>query len=167
MKFPGKNKEQGQSLVEFAITLPVLILILSGLMDLGRAYYTFVALEEAVAEAALYLAISPDCPDYRAGVSDPKCEDPNNAIYRAEFASNAEFDISLARWNIPYDASVATAGFENPFYQNCNGIGCNVLVQVEYDFEVLTPGIQRFLDNTNNILVLRTQAAQIIVFQQQ
>ena len=76
MKLPGKNKEQGQSLVEFAITLPILILILSGLMDLGRAYYIYVALEEAVAEAALYLAISPDCPDENLLT---KCENPNNA----------------------------------------------------------------------------------------
>jgi len=162
MKLPGKNKERGQSLVEFAITLPVLILILSGLLDLGRAYYIYVALEEAVAEAALYLAISPRCPDDRLS----ECADPNNALYRAENASNAEFDIENASWNIPFDADASTAGWADPEVDGCSTIGCTMLVQVEYEFEVLTPGIQRFLNNIDNVIVLRTQAAQKIVFEQ-
>ena len=165
MKIPAKNKERGQSLVEFAISLPVLILILSGLMDLGRAYYTYVALEEAVAEAALYLAISPDCPDDTSGAA--VCANPNNAIYRAINAGNDEFDPALTEWNIPYTPAKQVAGWEDPFIQSgCSSIGCNVLVQVEYPFELLTPGMQAFLPGNNTTIPLRTQASQIIVFEQ-
>lgn len=180
MKIPRKKREQGQSLVEFAITLPVLLLIMSGLLDLGRAYYTFIALEEAVAEAALYLAISPDCPDDDTNGDDTvdssdlsKCVNPNNARYRAENSGNAEFDSDITEWNIPYDsaaidACVNTGGdfpncWDDPFPQSCTSIGCNVLVQVEYPFEILTPGMQAFADR----IYLSTQAAQIIVYDQQ
>jgi len=165
MKRLDKNKEQGQSLVEFALTLPVLLLILSGLLDLGRAYYTFVALEEAVAEAALYLAISPDCPDYDLTLK-PECANPNNAIYRAVNAGNDEFDPLLAEWNIPFTTAKDVAGWASPFPLQCNSIGCNVLVQVYYPFELLTPGMQAFLPAGNTSIPLRTQAAQIIVYEQ-
>lgn len=160
MKIPRKQGERGQSLVEFAITLPILVLIMSGLMDLGRAYYTFIALEEAVAEAALYLAISPDCPD--PGILT-KCNNPNNALYRAVTSGNDEFGDIAPEWNIPYDAAAVAAGWDDPFPLGCSSIGCTVLVQVTYDFEILTPGMQLFAD----VIILRTQAQQIIVFLQQ
>lgn len=171
----AQKKEWGQALVEMAITAPVLILILSGLLDLGRVYYTFIALEEAAAEAALYLAISPDC---QAESTDPdgdltnqtnECADPNNAIYRAETAGNDEFDIDLAEWNIPWDSSKLADGWTDPF-DNCGGykgIGCIVIVQVRYEFEFLTPGMQNISSTVNGTpgLTLRVQATQIIIFE--
>lgn len=176
MKILGKNKQQGQSLVEVAISLPILLLILSGLLDLGRIYYTYIALEEAAAEAALYLAISPDCAyDDPANVTiDEKCEDPNNALYRAENSGNDEFDVTLAEWNIPFTIAKETAGWRSPFGQdatgssssNCAGIGCTVVVQVEYPFEFFTPGMQAFLNNINNTITLEVQASQVIVYDQ-
>ena len=51
--------EQGQSLVEFAVGLVVILVILCGLLDLGRAYFIYVALEDGAGEAALYLSINP------------------------------------------------------------------------------------------------------------
>ncbi|GAB5494212.1 MAG: hypothetical protein Phog2KO_44270 [Phototrophicaceae bacterium] len=172
MKILGKNKENGQSLIEMALTLPLLLLLLSGLLDLGRAYYTYIALEEAAAEAAIYLAISPDCPAEVAGLT--KCEDPNNALYRAETSGNGEFDASLVEWNIPFTPQKQSLGWRSPFAQDdsgttasdCSALGCTVVVQLRYPFEFLTPGMQAFLDNTNNIIFLNVQASQIIVYDQ-
>jgi hypothetical protein len=176
MKIVGKNKGNGQSLVEFALSLPLLLIILSGLLDLGRIYYTYIALEEAAAEAAIYLAISPDCPNYDAATSDAKCQDPNNALYRAATSANGEFDTDpdVLRWNIPFTSELEAEGWRSPFSQNeegtasgdCDGIGCTVVVQLEYDFELLTPGMQTLLDNTNNSITLSVQASQVIVYDQ-
>ncbi|MGB7340524.1 MAG: TadE family protein [Phototrophicaceae bacterium] len=164
MKLMKKQSERGQSLVEFAISLPVLILLLSGLVDFGRAYYTFIALEEAAAEAALYYAIFPSCPDASASVTGIDCSDPNNAIYRATNSGNGEFDSALATWNIPYDAVTSPAqGWRDPLLNGCSTIGCSVLVQVRYPFEILTPGIRFFLGG-GDTLPIRTQASQIIVY---
>ena len=55
-----KRKERGQSLVEFAIVLPILLIILAGVLDLGRLYYAYVAVTDAAAEGAAYAAIWPD-----------------------------------------------------------------------------------------------------------
>lgn len=171
MKTLGKNKEQGQSLVEVAISLPIILLILSGLLDLGRIYYLNIALEEAAAEAAVYLAISPDCPVEN---SLERCENPNNALYRAVNAGNDEFDPALAEWNIPFSTAKETAGWRSPFGQDANGsassdcstIGCSVIIQVRYPFEFYTPGMQAFLNSIDNTITLNVQASQIIVYEQ-
>jgi hypothetical protein len=168
----AQKKEWGQALVEMAITAPILILILSGLLDLGRVYYTFIALEEAAAEAALYLAIEPSCQnsaDPDTGVAGNPCDDPNNALYRGKTAGNEEFDPSLAEWNIPWDSSLLADGWTDPF-DNCGGyqgIGCIVIVQVRYQFEFLTPGMQNISIGVSGDpgLTLQVQATQIVIFE--
>jgi Flp pilus assembly protein TadG len=52
-------RERGQSIVELALALPILLIVLLGLLDLGRAYYVLVALEDMAAEGATYAAIHP------------------------------------------------------------------------------------------------------------
>jgi Flp pilus assembly protein TadG len=57
-------KDDGQSLVEFAIALPLLLLILVGLVDIGRVFHYTVALSTGAREGAAYAArlITPDDP---------------------------------------------------------------------------------------------------------
>jgi hypothetical protein len=172
MSKPARKKELGQALVETAITMPILILILSGLLDLGRVYYTYIALEEAGAESARFLAISPTCP----GDEDPDpleagnpCADPNNARYRAEHAGNQEFDLSRTSWNIPY-STADHAVFDDPFAQ-CAGavsIGCIVEVQITYNYDFITPGIEAIANGISggNGLILRVESTEIVVYEQ-
>lgn len=54
------NKEKGQSLVEFALLLPILLIILIGVVDVGRMYYAYVIITDAAAEGATYAAINPN-----------------------------------------------------------------------------------------------------------
>jgi Flp pilus assembly protein TadG len=46
--------ETGSSLVEMALLLPVLILLLMGVADFGRAYYLAIEVSHAASSAALY-----------------------------------------------------------------------------------------------------------------
>lgn len=46
------HDERGQSLVEFALVLPILMLLLVGTVDVARAFQSSVALGNAVREAA-------------------------------------------------------------------------------------------------------------------
>jgi Flp pilus assembly protein TadG len=49
---PQRRRRNGQSIVEFAIVFPVLLLLLAGVSDLGRIYTSAVAVESAAREAA-------------------------------------------------------------------------------------------------------------------
>lgn len=53
------ESENGQSLVEFTFSLFVLLVLLAGLVDLGRALFTYMALRDAAQEGALYGSFSP------------------------------------------------------------------------------------------------------------
>lgn len=54
------QRESGVAMVEFAIVLPLLILILFGITELGRALYQENTLDKAVNTGARYLARMPD-----------------------------------------------------------------------------------------------------------
>ncbi|HIQ01886.1 MAG TPA: hypothetical protein EYH30_07120, partial [Anaerolineales bacterium] len=46
----------GQTLVEFALILPVLLLLLFGIIEFGAAFHAWLTLEHAAREAARYAA---------------------------------------------------------------------------------------------------------------
>lgn len=53
------NKQKAQSLVEFAISLMVILLLLSGAVDFGLGFFSYVAIRDAAQEGALYGSIDP------------------------------------------------------------------------------------------------------------
>ncbi len=55
-----RGAKRGQSLVEFAIVLPILLLLMSGGVDLTRAFFVGVQISDASRQAALYAANNPD-----------------------------------------------------------------------------------------------------------
>ena len=57
MNYRNTTKTRGQSLVEMALTLPVLLLLILGFIDLGRAVYYYSALGNAVREGARFATV--------------------------------------------------------------------------------------------------------------
>ncbi len=56
----SRTRTRGQSLVELAITLPVLLLLLFGTIDLGRAFFDYVQMRNGAFEGARYGARLPN-----------------------------------------------------------------------------------------------------------
>jgi len=136
--------ERGQSLVEVSIGFVILVIIISGLLDLGRAYFIHIALEDGVGEAALYLSINPGC---RTAADGPECADPNNAEYRALNAGGAQVD-----W------PTATIDIERP---EPYGVGDPVSVSITYPFHLISPFIPRIAGV--NPIYLGVSASQVII----
>jgi hypothetical protein len=55
----SKRIERGQSMVELALTITLLMVLLAGTIDLGRAFFTWLALRDAAQEGASYGSIYP------------------------------------------------------------------------------------------------------------
>jgi hypothetical protein len=122
----GKQKlERGQSFVELALTLPFLLIILGLVLDIARAYYVQVALEEAAGQVALYLVINPECRTPADG-SGGECADPHNALYYAKHAGGGDL-----QWE---NVSLVSA-----FRPTAYGVGYEAEVEIQYDFHLLTP----------------------------
>ncbi len=58
MKRLFKKDERGQAMVEFAIVLPLLLLILCGMLDFGWIYYNRYKVEDASYQGARYAFVS-------------------------------------------------------------------------------------------------------------
>ena len=52
-----RRREHGQALVEFALVLPILLMLLCGIIDFGWVYYNQMALSNAAREGARYAVI--------------------------------------------------------------------------------------------------------------
>ncbi|MBK8027063.1 MAG: pilus assembly protein [Chloroflexi bacterium] len=139
-----RNLERGQSIVEVSIGFVVILLILSGLLDLGRAYFLHIALEDAVGEAALYLSINPSC---RTALDGPDCADPNNAEYRAMNAGGGNLN-----W---VDATVT---IERPAVF---GVGDPVEVTISAPFRLIMPFMPQIAGL--NPITLTSHATQVII----
>ena len=50
------SKQKGQGLVELGIVIPFLVVIVIGLLDLGRAYFSVIIINNAAREGARYLS---------------------------------------------------------------------------------------------------------------
>jgi uncharacterized membrane protein len=54
--------EKGAALIEFALVLPVLLMLLMGVIDFGRLAFTQINLNEAVQEGSIYASTHPGDP---------------------------------------------------------------------------------------------------------
>lgn len=54
-----KNKQQGVAIVEFALILPVLLIMTAMTVDLGRAVYRYNTTVKTVRDAVRYLSVQP------------------------------------------------------------------------------------------------------------
>ena len=106
--------QKGQSLTELAITLTILLTLMAGVLDIGRAYYTFLALRDAAAEGAAYGSF-----------------DPTNTT-EIENRVRRESPGGMISWDSA-DITVNIIG------QACRGGGVEVTAQIDYT--LLTPFI--------------------------
>jgi Flp pilus assembly protein TadG len=51
---------KGQGLVEFALVLPLLLIVAVGVLDLGRIFFVLITVSNASREGARYLSFNPD-----------------------------------------------------------------------------------------------------------
>jgi Flp pilus assembly protein TadG len=48
------NSERGQSLMELALSMTFILILLAGVVDLGRAFFTYITLRDAAQEGAAF-----------------------------------------------------------------------------------------------------------------
>ncbi len=132
MKLP-RTDQQGQSLVEFALLLPLLLFILMGLLDVGRAFYVQVTLNDMASEGATYAAIHP--------------YDVQGIWQRAAEASGGLITVHPSNVDVDYPPVL---------YR-----GAPITVTVRYEFRFLTPFMEPLLPG--GVLPLRGRASQAII----
>ncbi len=65
-----RKTETGQTLVEFALVLPMLLILMFGIVDFGRAFYTWLTVTNAAREGARVGATQMDTSTINTRISD-------------------------------------------------------------------------------------------------
>jgi len=96
---------KGDTLVEFALLLPILMLILMGIFDLGRAFHAYIVIANAAREGARYGVVHPDDHDGVVAAAEALIAglDPEELTISATCPSN-----ETVRVEITYDFYVVT-----------------------------------------------------------
>lgn len=141
------RREEGQSLLEFALTVPVLLLVVTGIMAFGIAFNNYMTLTEAVSVGARQLTVS------RGQTLDP-CQTFSNAVYAAGPGlrqSNLTFTISLN--GIAYSGTSCSGTVSSGAPSNMI-LGTNAVVTVSYPVSLNVYGMRMI--PTGSLLVART-----------
>jgi Flp pilus assembly protein TadG len=123
------KSERGQSLVEFALTITFVVMLLAGLVDLGNAFFSFVALRDAAQDGAVYAALYP-------------IQDTNsNARYDSGEPLNTSEIVSRVRnaSSSPIDLTDATKVTVNVSFSGDPCQGNTVTVSVTYNYPISVP----------------------------
>jgi Flp pilus assembly protein TadG len=121
-----EKNPKGQGLLEFALVLPVLILIAMGALDLGRAFFSVIVINNASREGARYFTRYPDDRYTSSGVQYA------GTIEAALFeASNSGIQIDST--NIDVDISNCSGDFTSDDW--CRGD--SIIVTVDYEFNLI------------------------------
>ena len=143
-------------MVEFALLLPVILLLTVGVVDLARVFSSYIALTDGVREAALFAAegdgyerwcaIPPDdtiaCPSGAEGHQSP---DPDNVAYQIQFDSVALDPSEIVM--------LAPACDPDP----CGG-NSSVTIVVSYRVALLTPVLSDILGGSVTMTASTTAA---------
>jgi hypothetical protein len=124
-----RQSRRGQSLAEFAITLPMALLMILFGLDFGRVFLGWVALHSAAREAANYAAMNPT-----AWASPP------NAAVQIEYARLVTTEASHI--NCTLDTPIS-----DPSFPNGTSIGAPVQVELDCAFDLITPFIGILVGN--------------------
>ncbi len=120
-----RNRTLGQSLVEFALVLPVFLLFFAAALDLGRVFYANITLNNAAREGAFQAAITPDL-----YIENQACDQATNRVVCRIQNETAGSMIAIAPTDI--DVTCSAPGCSKT-------VGSLVTVEVRGKFRLITP----------------------------
>ena len=118
----SKKNERGAVAVEFALLAPVLVMLLLGIMEFGRAYNVQVSLSSAAREGVRVMAITNNAAGARTAVKNaasglqPPLSDSNITVSPSLCTSGAQVTVKIS-----YTLATMT-GIAGPFPMEGSGV---------------------------------------------
>ena len=129
MRHLVRRDDRGQTMAEFALILPVFILVLVGIIDLGRAVYASSTIQNAAREAV------------RVGIVDQ-----NATVIEAEAIQHA---VALGIDGADVDINFLQPDYTSGTCATTPDVGCIVEVEVRYAYTAATPLLGNIVGTIN------------------
>lgn len=139
----GRHRARGQSLVEFALVFPIIVLLIAGFVEIGRAVFAYNTIANAARQGARVATVNQlanvtDCDETRP-IEDPY--EPHWSIRGCVIAAASTLGLSTANVSVSYAAPPDTTLTCSPTLH----IGCIATVTVTYHYSVATPFVNKLI----------------------
>ncbi|HEY9525595.1 MAG TPA: TadE/TadG family type IV pilus assembly protein, partial [Anaerolineales bacterium] len=153
-----RKKNKAQAMVEFALVLPILLLLLYGILEAGRLLFIYSTIVTASRQAVRYGSATGQGQDYtslggpnNSGI--PRYQDCYGirlAAQRVDFLNAIQDNDIIIQWdNGPTDVNPKTVCDGSPnFYQPTNN-SSRLLVTIDGDYLPIVPRIVGFLERSD------------------
>ena len=141
-KVSVKRSEKGQSLIELAVVLVFILLLLVGIVDLGRVLFYYQSMRDAVQEAAAYASAFPLDNTYQAN-----CQAIINRV-----VDNVP---DIGSVTVQYNSDACAAHSAKVIKEACTGTTVSVTA-VKNGYPLITPLIGQFIGQAINLSATTT-----------
>jgi hypothetical protein len=155
-----RSKAAGQAFVEFALVVPIMMVLLLTVLDFGRLFYSQIAISNAAREGAFQASTTPlsfDANHPWDAAGDP-CDVVNDAV---TCRTLLEFDSTQGGWYVYPTASDVTMACS----PSCaKAMGNLATVTVTGRFSLWSPWMGLFLGGTQDVILAASATSQIEKF---
>jgi len=132
-----RRGQRGQSLVEFAFVLPIIVLVIVAFIEIGRAVFAWNTIANAARQGARVAAVNqlPDVTDCDESRPIEVPYEPHWSIRGCAIAAGGALGINSANVTVSYAAPPSTTLECDPTLH----VGCIAAITVTYDYAVSTP----------------------------
>ncbi len=137
------HRKSGQSLVEFALVAPLFFLLVFGVIDFGRLFFTQATLQHALREAGRYAVTGNKLPG-----TNPETSQPYTRVESIkQIAKQAAMGLDVS--SVSVSSQSGGAG-------SAGAPGDYVTVSITYTLKLITPIIGKFYNNGEHTFVAQT-----------
>jgi Flp pilus assembly protein TadG len=131
------NRKRGQAVVEFALVIPLFMLILSGIMDFGVGLFQRMTIINAAREGARAAVMVPKV----TGTTTVSLIDVQNAAWGASTSAAAQGGVSITNSNVAITCLQTSVSITSPATISCDGATSqdSVRVSVSYTYHTFFP----------------------------
>ena len=135
------KSERGQSLVELAISITILVFLLAGAVEFGMIFFQYVQLRDAAQEGALYGSLYP--------------ADMTGVEARVRGASSSPIDLQNDPTVVVTPTLIGTGA--------CETTGNAIRVQVSYTHRIFMPFIPELIGRSDRLYPLTAEVTDTIL----
>ena len=134
---PRRDNATGQSLVEFALVFPIIVLLVMSFMEIGRAVFAYNTIANAARQGARVAAVNQladvtECDETRP-IEDPY--EPHWSMRGCAIVAAKTLGVTTSNISISYEPPPDTTLDCDPTLH----VGCIAAVTVSYHFTLTTP----------------------------
>ena len=152
------GRTSGQSLVEFALVLPILLLLVGGLIDLGRAFFTAVSLNSIISEGAHWAAAYPGCVPTATDTqtTTAECQGTNSVVGRM---LNENRNLACDRFAELRVEPQTVTDWSTNWHNGVPIKGATVVFNVSYKVDTLMPVTRALF---GDFIIVKAQAKEVV-----